>query len=400
MAHGGTPSRPDDDRLGALHGLRGLSAMGVATVFHFQHFGGDEAAYPFAQHLPFRWLYGHGFLLVDLFFVLSGVILTYRYLSPVAEGEITGRQFFLLRFSRLYPLHLVTLLFCAGVEWTLLWLHRAPVIYEQAGLYDFALQALYLHSAFNVGWAFNAPSWSVGAEILAYCSFFLIAARYRKHYVAIAVAVLWVALWIENSPPNVGGLLLINPNLARGLTGFYLGSLGYLGLRRLEAAGHTALLGRVSALALTLITILGFRFGYDAWIGEDPAGNMLAVFLPLVLASVGFPALNRLLRIRPLVVLGDLSYTIYLVHVPIQMVVLAVTQAFDVPLPTDKPAFWLAYAATVVGVAALVRHGLERPCSRWLRQRYGGLAPSEGRVAQVPPPEQMPSPPVVPAAVP
>src|SRR5262252_1542846 len=110
-----------DHRLGALDGLRGLSALGIAVFFHFQHFGGDLAAYPLARHLPFTWLYTHGFVLVDLFFVLSGIIFTYRYLAPVAEGKVTGRQFFLLRFSRLYPLHLLTLLFCAGVEWSQLW---------------------------------------------------------------------------------------------------------------------------------------------------------------------------------------------------------------------------------------------------------------------------------------
>jgi len=254
-----------DHRLGALDGLRGLSALGVAAFFHYQHFGGDRATFPLAGHVPFRWLYMHGLVLVDLFFVLSGIIFTYRYLGPVAEGKVTGRQFFLLRFSRLYPLHLLTLLFCAGVQWTLLWQHRAPVVYEHAGLYDFVLQALYLHVAFFGGWAFNAPTWSVASEILAYCSFFLLASRQRKRYVTTSVVICLVALWIQSTAGSTaGGLLMINGSLARGLLGFYLGSLGFLAMQKLKAAGHPALMGRACVAVSVVVVVLGYRFGYDA----------------------------------------------------------------------------------------------------------------------------------------
>src|SRR5579863_6803906 len=164
-------SRTDDNRLAALHGLRGLSALGVAVFFHFAHFGGTTDDYPFASLPGIHWVYAQGLLLVDLFFVLSGVIFTHRYLAPVAAGKVSGRDFILLRFSRLYPLHICMLVACAAVEWTLLATHRTPVVYPSADLYNFVLQALYLHMAYFSTFAFNAPTWSVSAEILAYWSF-------------------------------------------------------------------------------------------------------------------------------------------------------------------------------------------------------------------------------------
>src|SRR5579863_6680052 len=93
-------SRTDDNRLAALHGLRGLSALGVAIFFHFAHFGGTTDDYPFSSLPGIHWVYAQGLLLVDLFFVLSGVIVTHRYLAPVAAGtshrSVAGWQLLVL----------------------------------------------------------------------------------------------------------------------------------------------------------------------------------------------------------------------------------------------------------------------------------------------------------------
>ncbi len=250
------------------------------------------------------------------------------------------------------------------------------MVYDHAGLYDFVLQALYLHVAFFGGWAFNAPTWSVASEILAYCSFFLLASRYRKQYVNLSIVICLVALWIQSTAGSTGGgLLMINGSLARGLLGFYLGSLGYLAMRKLERAGHAALMGRACLVVSAVVGVLGYHFGYDAWIGNDAAANMLGVFFPLVFACLGIAPLNWLLRLRPLVVLGDLSYSIYLVHVPIQMIVLALASTYKIPISPEKPPLLVGYIATVIAVATLVRYTVEKPCSRWLRRRYGQPAP-------------------------
>jgi peptidoglycan/LPS O-acetylase OafA/YrhL len=374
-----------EDRLVPLHGLRGLSALAVAVFFHYAHFGGITPEYPLANHAAFRWVYEHGALLVDLFFLLSGIIFTHRYLAPLAEGKVSGREFFLLRFSRLYPLHLAMLVLCASVQWTLLWFDRGPVVYENVDLYSFVLQAAYLHMAFYTGWAFNAPTWSVSAEILAYWSFFLFASRYRKNYVTACIVTFLVALYIETTAgQTTGGLLMINGALARGLVGFYLGSLGYLAMRQVEKLGHAALLGRVALGVFALEIVLAHRFGYEAWIGTSAAANCLAVFPPLVFASLCVRPLGRLLSIRPLVFLGDISYSIYLVHVPVQTILIAVMSTKSFTIPLGRPVFLACYAGLVVGVAALACYTIEKPASRWLRQRY--LRPAPGAAAEAPGP--------------
>lgn len=342
--------------------------------------------YPLADLSVFRWLYAHGLLLVDLFFILSGIIFTARYLGRLATGQVSGRNFFVLRFSRLYPAHIVTLVACAAVEWTLMWVHRTPVVYGTAGLYDFVLQALYLNIAFFRGWAFNGPTWSVSAEILAYASFFLLASRYRKNYVALSIVIFLIALSIVTTRPQTeGGLLMINGALARGFVGFYLGSLGYLAMRKVEEAGHGKLLAYGCLAWFAIIVLLGQRLGYDAWIGADPAVNCVAVFPPLVFASLGVRPLASILSVRPLRFLGDISYSIYLVHIPVQMTIIAIASTFSISLPITKPLFFAGYAATVMGVGTLVRYGIEKPASRWLRSRFvqAPVAEAPARAAAV-----------------
>ena len=228
------PSAPQ--RLAPLDALRGLAALGVSLFAHFAHFGGDKAKYPFNSLLAFHWVYKNAWLFVDLFFLLAGVVLTYRYLETIGSHALDGQKFFILRISRLYPLHVATLLVCAAVQWTCRARHQPTLIYPNNNdLYHFSLQLFYLHTFFEYGWSFNEPSWSVSGEVLVYVLFFLYARRERRQYVPLAA--LTVVVGIAAQSPG-GALPIINALLGRALVGFFLGSLGYLGMRELDRRGH------------------------------------------------------------------------------------------------------------------------------------------------------------------
>jgi peptidoglycan/LPS O-acetylase OafA/YrhL len=103
-------------RFYSLDILRGIAAIAV-VLYHWRHFFGSNL--PHSQKIdvmkmPFAdWsslIYVHGHLAVDLFFCLSGFIFYFLYSKPIVSGNISPSNFFWLRFTRLYPLHLVTLL--------------------------------------------------------------------------------------------------------------------------------------------------------------------------------------------------------------------------------------------------------------------------------------------------
>jgi len=374
-------------RLAPLDTLRGGAALAVALFSHFQHFGGDKAGYPFMAVAPVAWLYQRSWLLVDLFFLLSGIVLTYRYLEPLARRQLDGREFFLLRLSRLYPLHVATLLVCAAVEWSLLARHESTVIYTgNNDLFHFFLQLTYLHGWFERGWSYNEPSWSVCCEVFVYLLFFLFASRTaasrRGGYViaCLASAFLGVAVqtkWSLPLPPD---------NMARALVGFFTGSLVFLGLEGLTPrAARRA--GWACLAALAVVLVLANLIGYEAWIGSKPVVHSLVIFPLVLVAALKVPPLAAALSLRPLTFFGDISYAVYLCHVPLQMIALAVLRARGLAVATSQPWVLGVYFVVLVTVASAAHYGLEIPARRWLRRRaLGAAAP-----APAPPPAPTPA---------
>jgi peptidoglycan/LPS O-acetylase OafA/YrhL len=363
------PAGPGGDgeagRLAPLDALRGFAALGVSVFSHYQHFGGTKATYPLNNLLFFHWVYENAWLFVDLFFILSGVVLTYRYLGPIASKAVSGRQFFNLRLSRLYPLHVAALLVAAAVEWTLWARHEATVIYDHNDLYNFTLQLFYLGTFFEHGWSFNEPSWSVAGEVLVYLLFFVYASRWRKSYVAIAV--LSIAVGIATQQPN-WNLPILNSLLGRAMVGFFLGSIGYLALERLDARGWGRAAGWAALGVFTVFCVVASFIGFHEWIGSVPLPNALAIFPLVILASLRVPPLAWFLSLRPLTFLGDLSYAVYLIHVPLQMIFLAVMRARKVTIPTESPWLLVGFAVVLLVAATITHYAFERPARRWLRR--------------------------------
>src|ERR1700722_15997927 len=61
----------------------------------------------FPLYLIFSFFYNNGHFAVQIFWMISGFIFLWKYSKPINEGIVSAYQFFVLRFSRLYPLHFV-----------------------------------------------------------------------------------------------------------------------------------------------------------------------------------------------------------------------------------------------------------------------------------------------------
>jgi peptidoglycan/LPS O-acetylase OafA/YrhL len=109
-------------RLYSLDALRGIAALSV-VIWHWQHFfaiSGDWQAGWRRDSQPLFWLlkplYEQGWIAVDLFFALSGFVFFWLYGEAIREHRMAPARFALLRFSRLYPLHFVTLIIVAVLQ--------------------------------------------------------------------------------------------------------------------------------------------------------------------------------------------------------------------------------------------------------------------------------------------
>jgi peptidoglycan/LPS O-acetylase OafA/YrhL len=308
--------------------MRGLAALYV-VAYHGRHLG----------LRPWAWL-DHGWMAVDFFFVLSGVVMAYRY-AETLDGFVRAR------FARLYPLHALALLVCAGVQWSRIIRGLPEVIYQHSDLYHFALQALLLNSGgFEEGWSYNSPSWSVAVEIVSYVLFATFASRWSGKRFAWASALAAVgALAVYRFGLN---LPILNPQVARGVLGFFVGAL------TLQVGSKWPGASLWAFGALCLLIAVGNAIG-AGFVGGTTLPFLLCIF-PLLVAT-GIGPMAWLFSFKPIALLGDWSYALYMSHVPLQMVALACGWAPTFPV----------YILSVLAVSVALHYAFERPLRAWLR---------------------------------
>src|SRR5256885_5143960 len=134
--------RRQTGRFYLLDALRGLAALSI-VLWHWQHFFPAESFRPERQPLyPLLVLfYSNGSRAVDLFFCLSGFIFFWLYAEKISSARISGCEFFMLRFSRLYPLHVATLIFVAAAQFIRWHATGSFFVYPQNDAYHFLLHS-------------------------------------------------------------------------------------------------------------------------------------------------------------------------------------------------------------------------------------------------------------------
>jgi peptidoglycan/LPS O-acetylase OafA/YrhL len=323
----GTSAAPKE-RLSALTSLRFFAAALIVVYHSLKDFGLDP------NDICKKLALDQG---VSCFFVLSGFILSYSY--PILETMPKTQRFFLARFARIWPAHLVCFVLVVmilgvsvwqpvGGRWP--WITLANVSMLQAWIPQ-------ARSYFSL----NAPSWSISNEMFFYLCFPVLISRWnetwRQKMLFCAMAVLGcqvVALALKSSVGQQGysevthWLLYINP-LAR-LFEFVLGMFAFgiyqryrtKGIRQVTSLEATLL--ECVALALISVNLLLMPTITNCWSGHPTdqvvlywmryaGGAPLYAFLIFVLA-LNKGATARILSAPTLVLLGEISYSLYLIH--------------------------------------------------------------------------------------
>lgn len=121
------------------------------------------------------------------------------------------------------------------------------------------------------------------------------------------------------------------------------------------------------------------------------AEGELAGLLHLAVVAIGFPALivgaihgrvvQWVLTLPPLVYLGTISYSIYLVHFPLQLAVHLASVVFLIQMPYDSPFFLVGFFVAIVGLASITYHLIEVPGKKLLRKHPTAILGAVGPVA-------------------
>ncbi len=344
-------ARMSASRIAPLDALRGLAALGVA-FYHYRLLA-PEGSRPLESELA--WVYEFGRLAVPLFYMLSGYIFFEAYARPLGEGRLAGRDFLWLRASRLYPLHLLTLLVVAGLQ-ALAWRADGRYFgYVHNDWRHFLLNLGFVQfSWFDPNMSFNGPSWSLSIEAGLYVAFFVFARRFGA---AVGPRLAFGALCLALS--SARGLLPmtgpLNVFFAEGLGCFFVG--GCLQLTAPWPQRPRLLVGLgLLALGAALFHLTGER-----------RETTPVLFAGVVMLALAVGPLRRAAEWRLLGWLGEISYSTYLWHFPVQ-IALTVVSAALVPLDFSAPATLALYLALTLSISTLSFRFFEAPARELVRR--------------------------------
>ena len=366
----GAKSGAGESKLLGLELLRFICAFAV-LVWHYQHFysvaGAPEyvtAAQPW--HAVLAPFYGFGLFGVQFFWGISGFIFFWKYGGPIAEKTVGGAKFFWLRFSRLYPLHLATLLLVAVLQPIHIALIGAPFIYQGNDVPAFIAQlAMATHWFGPQPFTFNGPIWSVSAEIFVYALFFLLVRRfgYGWRLIGGAIAISLAAQAARMASPTLFCA-----------TYFFVGGAAARLFLDAQASGQTVVQRWAAAGFLAAI-------GVGVWLREIPLDGetipfILLLTVPplLLLAAQDWPVLDRWQK--PIQAAGNMTYSSYLSHFPLQLIVAIGCAAAGFAPPVQSPIFLIAYLVVTFAVSRWLFLQFERPAQKWIRQISARRSPA------------------------
>lgn len=391
---------PSKRYLTTLTPLRGIAAL-LVVVFH-----SNLMVVPFLPPGYTSFVTG-GWLWVDFFFILSGFIIFYVYGRDFQDGiqRTSYWKYIGARFARVYPLHFFTLIWCSVCTVIVISLASGldPFL---AAIFDLKaipaslvmLQSIHLFDMTPL----NTPSWSLSTEWWVYMLFPFLVPLFRriswfgKSITLMVIVSLYVFIRYYLNPMGFNGEgigptinVTFDFGLLRCLAGFLLGMLLYVLYE--SRSGFNVFKRDVTFLIASLAVILGLHFGVD---------EFFIVFLfPLVILCASFneSGIRRFLDLRPLQRLGDWSFSIYMVHVPLIFLLWIFQVKIEPSIFADfiklgqRPPDYamgtivcITLVISTLTVAALTYRYVELPARNYLNRRFSKLNEKVPTAIEVP----------------
>ena len=283
-----------------------------------------------------------------MFYTISGFVFTYIYYHFYQTTSY--KTFFLNRSARLYPLHFATLILVTLLQIISSSSYGNFQIYQFNDLYHFILHLFFISSwGFEQGHSFNGPIWSVSVEILIYIIFFLLLLLIKKYKIYFIIIFSLLLLSIDKLI-NQESLFLECARL------FFSGSLVYFIVQNQNIKKYLLIF---SILLISLSFLGNFK---------------IYLFCPSVLLL--FIQLDNYLnyeKVKNLFYkLGNLTYAIYLLHVPMQILIILTFGYLSIPdtIFTNE-LFFISFILILLLVSNICFNRYEKPLNKKIRKKFG-----------------------------
>ncbi|WP_416381018.1 acyltransferase family protein [Hymenobacter sp. GOD-10R] len=365
----------------SLTGVRGLAALFV--VFHHWHYFllNNSILSPSSKHY-LTILFNHGNWSVDLFFILSGFLLSITSYNEFNDNidKTNYFNFIIKRFCRVYPIY-IALAFCYFIAELLFTKHNTDIL-------TIAVNLTLFQSLFDIK-NINPLAWSLSIEWAVYfllpimfVLFNKINSKYARVFTLYILSIS-IILFITKSLTNpyyrnhkflLDNIFLLNQNyvsiittgyypVLRGLASYLLGIATF----SLLDSGRLKLVPNSLFYLLTLIQI-ALLFSTSLL-----ANTVFILLIPFMLIGLtrDHSLLSKLFSTKPIYFLGEISFSLYLLHFVFVMSISPRIEKFLMQrhVPHYKYILFFSLLSIVVALSSLLYYYLEKPLNVWFRKR-------------------------------
>ena len=312
----------------------------------------------------------YGDFAVDLFFLISGFVFYYVYRGRIADGKISAKKFTFNRVSHLYPLIILLLIvnFVFALRFSGGKLISAPTLWT-------FVQNLTMTDTWFVGESATiiGGAWALSVEFLLYAIFFIFAKKVKiKNDIPVMLIPILISIAIKTTGAD---FLIFNEKVSRGLLGFFLGCLLLIFYKwTCEKGGvkfTTILLCACFAIVIG-IPVLHYFWGTPLFTDDRTfikSLYVILVFPAVLLIALRLKPINWICSAKPFRILGNLSYSIYLIHLTVIAFTSFAGENFGLSISFAGRKGYLIYIGITLALSAACYFLYEHPIQKLLRKK-------------------------------
>ena len=343
--------------------LKFICAIVIACVYHYQN---DFPNITLFSNIPIvEQLSKFGYMLVELFFIISGFLFFTSYFSKIKDKSLNIISFLKKRYIRLIFVAGITTIVMFILQQSYCLINNEFWIWGNNDLGNLLLQLLGIQYWIEPGIvSLNNAVWYISVLLLCYIVFFYVSKFViKKKNIFIFLIPVFIALLVQKYNLN---LPLLNYNITRGLISFGLGV--FIGCLNNNLSNKKSI-SKNSFIFLIIIGLLCMFLG-NYFVG-DLLFLLTFIVYPLVIFFViGIDAKLKFINSKFTKYLGNLSFGIYVWNLPIQLATILVNQVFDFGFNYNSIYFFIIQIIIHIAVAILSYHLLEKKFLPFLVKKF------------------------------
>ena len=336
-----------------LSGVKGLAAIGITCLYHYKNVYSNQGVTDFwLIHFPIiNWWADQGWILVELFFTISGMLFIVAYEEKIGDGQLF-EVFMGNRIKRLFPMMILS----STVYFILEWIHLftfGEYCLTDSNIWYYIISFF----GFQVGWfeysfSLNAPTWYISVLMQCYIVAFVLATlkknQKRKNWLYMIPVILGFA--IDYSGIN---FFVFNSVSSRGYISFFVGCLLMIWISREYGCHKTDKYKRYGTA-----TICAWGGGVILiWILYSKVGIIVIGDIYKVM-KIKF--LSKVLSGKIATFLGDISFGIYLWNMPIEVSIILVSKVAGFTFDFGSISFFMIHFCIHLIIGIGVYYGIQK----------------------------------------